>query len=209
MGVYLWTDMQGVSVDFRNLSALPTWWSVNTDDASYSFDGWFKANTNHNTTLYYALDMTSLNTLSIAVTWARTSTWRPWSDTLWITQAKTGFISSPSWSGVSFNRAYGSNSTSGNSNSFGVSVDGGTSTTFASWNENLGGHRTYNYKLEINFQSWLVRISGTEPSSLDRSGTMTSSQIEWVKRDCAYVYMRLWPRNSTTNTLYTMQIDYT
>lgn len=212
--VFLWDTQvrpvsKSISVDFRNLSALPTGWSVCTDDASYSFSGGFKANSNHNTTLFCPLDMTKLKTLSIAVTWARTSASRPWSDSLWITQAKTWLLSYPTWSEVHFKRSFGSNSTQSDGNFFEANADGGTYTTFATWSENLRGHRTYNYKLEIDFQTWLVRISGTEPSSLDRSGTMTSSQIEAIKSDCAYVFMRLWPRNSTTNTLYTMQIDYT
>lgn len=212
--IYIWNQKvrpeisESISVDFRNLSALPTGWSVCTDDASYSFSGWFKANTNHNTTLFCPLDMTNLKTLSIAVTWARTSTGRPWSDSLWITQAKTWLLSYPTWSEVHFKRSFGSNSTQSDGNFFDVNVDGGTYTTFDSWAESLS-QRTYDYKLEIDFQTWLVRISWTAPSTLDKSGTMTSSQIEWVKRDCAYVFMRLWPRGGTTNTLYTMQIDYT
>lgn len=202
--IYLGAWEQTIEVDWTTLSALPTWWTVWNQTPTYNW--WLKYTSSSSTASNWLLMLYQIPTNSKKITlennWNHTTNnTYAWRDIFWITNNLWWWPNTESrynalchFVGFWYNDRYEwLRYTTQNSDNDLISA--------VYWSNGWN----FNQKLEIDFDTWNVKISSTAPYSYEKTTTLSSSILNDVKTHW-YIMLLLEPANSQTATIYNTSI---
>lgn len=188
---------QIISVDFRELSALPSDWIASTW-GTVVYGSWLK----WDSAVYKAIDLTGASKIKMTMTWNRTKTSWAWWDNIWLASAINGDMY-VLWA------AYNSNYSYNSGGSYIWKRVWGTETQLWKVTWQTPQWWDYTYIFELDFNTWVTTTSQYDSMSgytNTPTYTLTASELATIK-SYGYIYIYVYAPNGITNYAHTISIE--